>query len=193
RSAPRWAQSSRRSPANSRRKTPAQRCPLKVDPMLYWLADLSSTLSIFNVFRYLTVRTAGSMITALVLVFMFVPWIIDHLRIRQGKGQPIRTDGPKSHLITKTGTPTMVGLMILLGIVVATLLWANPRNPYVWIVLAVTLGFGLVCFYDDYLKVTRQSHSGFAGAFRLAIEGGIALAAAFAMASLGRPAFATSL
>ncbi len=83
--------------------------------------------------------------------------------------------------------------MILLGIVVATLLWANPRNPYVWIVLAVTLGFGLVGFYDDYLKVTRQTHAGFAGALRLAFEGGIALAACIAMASLGRPAFATSL
>jgi len=161
--------------------------------MLYWLADLSSTLSIFNVFRYLTVRTAGAMITALIFVFMLGPWIIDHLRLRQGKGQPIRADGPKSHILTKAGTPTMGGLMILLGIVVATLLWANPRNPYVWIVLAVTLGFGLVGFYDDYLKVTRQTHSGFAGSMRLAIEGGIALAACIAMASLGRPAFATSL
>jgi phospho-N-acetylmuramoyl-pentapeptide-transferase len=87
----------------------------------------------------------------------------------------------------------MGGLMILLGIVVATLLWANPRNPYVWIVLAVTLGFGLVGFYDDYLKVTRQTHSGFAGAFRLAIEAAIALAACIAISSLGRPAFATAL
>jgi phospho-N-acetylmuramoyl-pentapeptide-transferase len=173
--------------------TPAQRRRPKVDSMLYWLADLSSTLSVFNVFRYLTVRTAGSMITALVFVFMFGPWIIDHLRLRQGKGQPIRTDGPKSHILTKTGTPTMGGLMILLGIVVSTLLWANPRNPYVWIVLAVTLGFGLVGFYDDYLKVTRQTHSGFAGTMRLLIEAGIALLACIAMASLGRPAFATSL
>src|SRR3954468_8720678 len=172
---------------------PAKRCPLKVDPMFYWLADLSSTLSIFNVFRYLTVRTAGSMITALVFVFMLGPWIIDHLRLRQGKGQPIRVDGPKSHILTKTGTPTMGGLMILLGIVVSTLLWANLRNPYVWIVLAVTLGFGLVGFYDDYLKVTRQSHSGFAGLARISIEAGIALLACIAMASLGRPAFATSL
>ena len=161
--------------------------------MLYWLADLSSTLSIFNVFRYLTVRTAGSMITALVFVFMLGPWIIDHLRLRQGKGQPIRPDGPKSHILTKAGTPTMGGLMILLGIVVSTLLWANPRNPYVWIVLAVTLGFGLVGFYDDYLKVTRQTHSGFAGWMRLGIEGAIALAACIAITSLGRPAFATSL
>ena len=143
----------------------------KVDPMLYWLADFSSTLSFFNVFRYLTVRTAGSLITALVFVFMFGPWIIDHLRLRQGKGQPIRADGPKSHIIAKAGTPTMGGLMILLGIVVSTVLWANPRNPYVWIVLAVTLGFGLVGFYDDYLKVTRQTHGGFAGKMRLADRG----------------------
>jgi phospho-N-acetylmuramoyl-pentapeptide-transferase len=161
--------------------------------MFYWLADLSSTLSFFNVFRYLTVRTAGSTITALVFVFMFGPWIIDHLRLRQGKGQPIRTDGPKSHILTKAGTPTMGGLMILLGIVVSTLLWANPRNPYVWIVLAVTLGFGLVGFYDDYLKVTRQSHNGFSGKSRLAIETAIALAACVAMVSVGRPGLSTSL
>src|ERR1700760_2790181 len=109
--------------------------------MLYLLADLSSTLSFFNVFRYLTVRTAGSLVTALVFVFLFGPWIIDHLRLRQGKGQPIRADGPQSHF-SKAGTPTMGGLMILLGIVVATLLWANPTNPYVWVVLAVTMGFG---------------------------------------------------
>jgi phospho-N-acetylmuramoyl-pentapeptide-transferase len=161
--------------------------------MFYWLADLSSTLPIFNVFRYLTVRTAGSTITALVFVFMFGPWIIDHLRLRQGKGQPIRADGPKSHILTKAGTPTMGGLMILLGIVVATLLWANPRNPYVWIVLAVTLGFGLVGFYDDYLKVTRQSHDGFSGKSRLAVETVIALAACVAMVSVGRSGLATSL
>ena len=87
--------------------------------MLYWLADFSGTISVFNVFRYLTVRTGGSMATAALFVFLFGPWIIDHLRIRQGKGQPIRPDGPKSHLISKAGTPTMGGLMILLGIVVA--------------------------------------------------------------------------
>jgi phospho-N-acetylmuramoyl-pentapeptide-transferase len=161
--------------------------------MLYWLADLSGTLTVFNVFRYLTVRTGGATITALVFVFLFGPWIIDHLRLRQGKGQPIRTDGPKSHIIAKAGTPTMGGLMILLGIVVATVLWANPRNPYVWIVLAVTLGFGLVGFCDDYLKVTRQSSNGISGAMRLAIEAMIALAACIAIASLGRPNFATSL
>ncbi|MBM3528884.1 MAG: phospho-N-acetylmuramoyl-pentapeptide-transferase [Alphaproteobacteria bacterium] len=161
--------------------------------MLYWLADLSGAVPFFNLFRYLTVRTGGAMITALVFVFLFGPWIIDHLRARQGKGQPIRADGPQSHLVTKAGTPTMGGLMILLGIVVATVLWANPRNPYVWIVLAVTLGFGMVGFYDDYLKVTRQTHAGFSGRTRLLVETLIALAACYAMTSLGRPGFATSL
>src|SRR5438477_2009625 len=161
--------------------------------MLYWLADFSGTISVFNVFRYLTVRTGGAMITALIFVFLFGPWIIDHLRLRQGKGQPIREDEPASHLTSKRGTPTMGGLMILSGVTVATVLWANPTNPYVWIVLGVTLGFGLVGFYDDYLKVTKQSHSGFAGWLRLIIEAAVALGACWALMSLGRPPFATSL
>jgi phospho-N-acetylmuramoyl-pentapeptide-transferase len=161
--------------------------------MLYWLADLSSTISVFNVFRYLTVRTGGAMFTAALFVFLFGPWIIDHLRLRQGKGQPIREDGPQSHLIAKRGTPTMGGLMILFGVTVSTVLWANPSNPYVWIVLGVTLCFGLVGFYDDYLKVTKQSHGGFAGWLRLIIEAAVALYACWALVSLGRPPFATSL
>src|SRR5215475_1812186 len=161
--------------------------------MLYWLIEFSDKINVLNVFRYLTVRTGGAMITALIFVFLFGPWIIDHLRLRQGKGQPIRADGPQSHLATKRGTPTMGGLMILSGLLVATVLWANPANPYVWIVLGVTLGFGLVGFYDDYLKVTRQSHGGFAGQARLVIEFFIALIACYAFASLGRPPFATSL
>jgi phospho-N-acetylmuramoyl-pentapeptide-transferase len=168
--------------------------------MFYWLIDLSNTvpgLGIFrtflNVFRYITFRTGGAMVTGALFVFLFGPWIIDHLRLRQGKGQPIRSDGPQSHLVTKIGTPTMGGLMILSGLVVSTVLWANPLNPYVWIVLAVTLGFGFVGFYDDYLKVTKQTHSGFAGKIRLLIEGVIALAACYALTRLGRQPFSTSL
>ena len=126
-------------------------------------------------------------------MFLFGPAIINLLRIRQGKGQPIREDGPESHLVSKRGTPTMGGLMILTGITVATVLWANPKNPYVWIVLGVTLGFGLVGFCDDYLKVTQQSHAGIPGGLRLLIEGLLAAAACVAIASLGRPPFATSL
>src|SRR6201746_2807392 len=167
--------------------------------MFYWLIDLSNTVpglgvfrTFFNVFRYITFRTGGAMLTGALFVFLFGPWIIDHLRLRQGKGQPIRTDGPQSHL-AKKGTPTMGGLMILSGLLVPPVLWANPLNPYVWIVLAVTLGFGFVGFYDDYLKVTKQTHSGFAGRIRLLIEAVIALAACYALVRLGRDPFSTSL
>jgi phospho-N-acetylmuramoyl-pentapeptide-transferase len=161
--------------------------------MLYWLIDLSDKLTVLNVFRYITFRTGGAVITALLFVFLFGPSIIDRLRALQGKGQPIRIDGPQSHIITKAGTPTMGGLMILSGMLVSTLLWANPANPYVWIVLWVTLGFGLVGFYDDYLKVTKQTHKGFPGAARLAIEAVIAAAACIAFVQLGRVPFSTSL
>ena len=161
--------------------------------MLYWLIDFSDKLSILNVFRYITFRTGGAMITALVLVFLFGPWLIDHLRLKQGKGQPIRSDGPQSHLLTKKGTPTMGGLMILFGIVVSTVLWANPANSYVWIVLGVTLTFGAIGFYDDYLKVTKQTHAGVSGKLRFAIEAVIAAIACYLIMSLGREPFASSL
>src|SRR5260364_45369 len=168
--------------------------------MFYWLIELTNTFpslamfrGLLNVFRYITFRTGGAVVTGALFVFLFGPWIIDHLRLRQGKGQPIRADGPQSHIISKKGTPTMGGLMILSGLVVSTVLWANPLNPYVWIVLAVTLGFGFVGFYDDYLKVTKQSHSGFAGKLRLLIEAVIGLVACYALVRLGRDVSSTSL
>jgi phospho-N-acetylmuramoyl-pentapeptide-transferase len=161
--------------------------------MLYWLVDLSDKLSVLNVFRYITFRTGGALITALFFVFLFGQNIIDRLRLLQGKGQPIRSDGPKSHIVAKAGTPTMGGLMILSGMLVSTLLWANPTNPYVWVVLWVTLGFGLVGFYDDYLKVTKQSHYGFRGRTRLIIEACIAGLACLALVRLGHAPFSTSL
>src|SRR3954471_24249935 len=107
--------------------------------MLYWLSAFSDTIGPLNVLRYITFRTGGAMITALVFVFLFGPGIIGQLRVLQAKGVPTRTDGPKSHLVTKKGTPTMGGLMILFGVTVSTVLWANPANAYVWIVLGVTL------------------------------------------------------
>src|ERR1041385_8985783 len=131
--------------------------------MVYWLSAFSETIGPLNVLRYITFRTGGAMITGLIFFFMLGPWIIDLLRLKQGKGQPIRTDGPQSHLVTKKGTPTMGGLMILSGLLVSTLLWANPKNPYVWVVLGVTLSFGMIGFYDDYLKITKQSHAGLTG------------------------------
>ncbi len=165
--------------------------------MLYWLVGLSDKLSVLNVFRYITFRTGGAIITALLFVFLFGPAIIGRLRVLQGKGQPIRPDGPKSHIVAKAGTPTMGGLMILSGMLVSTLLWANPANPYVWVVLLVMLGFGMVGFYDDYLKVTKQAHGGFAGKARLAIEALIAGVACVTLIKLAQvpavPTFATSL
>ncbi len=159
--------------------------------MLLWLADLSAVFSPLNVFRYITFRAGGATATALLFVFWFGPRIISMMRIKQGRGQPIREDGPQSHLLTKRGTPTMGGLMILAGLTVSTLLWGNLANPYVWIVLLVTLSFGAIGFYDDYLKVTKQSHKGFSGKARLVIEGVVAVIAcaliAYVSASSGTP------
>jgi phospho-N-acetylmuramoyl-pentapeptide-transferase len=157
--------------------------------MFYWLIELSDTVSAFNVFRYITFRTGGAVVTALIFVFLFGPTIIATLRVKQGKGQPIRADGPKSHLVTKVGTPTMGGLMILSGLVVSTLLWANPANPYVWVVL----GFGSIGFYDDYLKVTKQTHAGFSGRTRLLLEFAIAGSACLIISQIGRAPLATSI
>ena len=161
--------------------------------MFYWLSQFSDTISVLRVLRYITFRTGGAMFTAGIFVFLFGPMIISRLRLRQGKGQPIRPDGPQSHLVSKKGTPTMGGLMILSGFIVSTVLWANPGNPYVWVVLGVTLGFGSIGFYDDYLKVTRQTHAGISGRTRLLIEFLIAGAACYAIAILGRAPMATSL
>jgi phospho-N-acetylmuramoyl-pentapeptide-transferase len=161
--------------------------------MLYWLVDLSDKLSVLNVFRYITFRTGGAGITARRFVLMFGPMIIDRLRLLQGKGQPIRSDGPQSHIVAKAGTPTMGGLMILSGMLVSTLLWANPANPYVWVVLGVTLCFGFVGFYDDYLKVKKQRSDGFSARTRLGIEALIAALASIALVHLGQTQIAMTL
>lgn len=161
--------------------------------MLTWLAELSPYFSPLNIFRYITFRTGGATATGILFVFLFGPWTISMLRLKQGKGQPIREDGPASHLLTKRGTPTMGGLMILAGVLVSTLLWANLANHYVWIVVLVTVGFGAIGFYDDYLKVTKQSHKGFSGRSRLALEALIAASACIAISYLGTPGLANKL
>jgi phospho-N-acetylmuramoyl-pentapeptide-transferase len=153
--------------------------------MLTWLAQYSHHFSPLNLFRYITFRTGGATATALFFVFFFGPRTIAALRIKQGKGQPIRSDGPPSHLLTKKGTPTMGGLMILSGLIVSTLLWANLASRYVWIVLLVMVGFGLIGFYDDYLKVTTQSQGGLSGRVRLLLEAIIAVIACYAMTKVG--------
>ncbi len=161
--------------------------------MLVFLEALSGQFQVFNLFGYQTVRTGGAILTAMFFVFFFGPRMIRMLRVRQGKGQPIREDGPQSHLVAKKGTPTMGGIMILLAIVVSVLLWADLSNGFVWVVLFVTVGFGLIGFYDDYLKVTRQSHAGFSGRQRLAIEIVLAIIAVYILTQIGQPETATSL
>jgi phospho-N-acetylmuramoyl-pentapeptide-transferase len=161
--------------------------------MLYLIGEYGEALPLLNVFRYITFRTGGAMMTALVFVFLFGPAIIRSLRVRQGRGQPIRADGPAGHLVSKQGTPTMGGLMILTGFLAAILLWGNLTNPYVWIVLVVTVGFGLIGLYDDYLKVTKTSSKGFGGRERLALEAVIAMLAVYAVSRVGAPPFATTL
>ena len=148
--------------------------------MLYYLlTSLTNDVSAFNVFRYLTTRTGGAILTALFFIFVAGPRIIALLKVKQGRGQPIRSDGPQRHIVEKQGTPTMGGLMILSGVFVATVLWADLNNLYVWAVLFVTLGFGAIGFYDDFLKVTRSTTRGFSGKARLLVEfliAGIAVA-----------------
>ncbi len=160
--------------------------------MLMLLVGLADQFSVFNVFRYITFRSGAALITSALIVFMFGPMIIDSLRVRQGRGQPIRADGPQTHF-KKAGTPTMGGLMMLVGILGSSLLWANLSSTYVWVVLAVTISFGLIGLYDDYLKVTKQSHLGFSGKLRLAIEFLIAGAAAYVIMGAGTAPFSSSL
>lgn len=161
--------------------------------MLYWLAELAPDSSVFNVFRYITFRTGGAVLTALLFVFLFGPRVIRSLRVRQGKGQPIRKEGPERHILQKQGTPTMGGLMILSGVAASVLLWGNLGNPYVWVVLLLTLVYGAVGLFDDFLKVTRQSADGFRGRIKIVVETAAALVATYVIASFGEEPFSTSI
>lgn len=152
--------------------------------MLYELINFSDQIGPLNVFRYITFRTGGAIFTALLFVMLFGPGIIALLRLKQGKGQPIRNDGPQTHL-AKVGTPTMGGLMILASAAIATLLWADLSNPYVWVVLIVILTYGSIGFYDDYLKLKKQTSSGFGGRVRLTLEFVIAAIATFVLMQIG--------
>ncbi len=136
--------------------------------MLYnLLTPLSDQIPIFNLFRYLTFRSGGAVVTALLISFLFGSRVITWLKSKQPQGQPIRNDGPETHLITKQGTPTMGGVLILLAISISTLLWADLTDPYVWIVIGVTLGFGALGFVDDYMKLTRRSSRGISARVKL--------------------------
>ena len=142
--------------------------------MLYWLTQFSDGGDLFNLFRYITFRAGAAFFTALIFGFIFGRPLIDFLRRKQKKGQPIREDGPQTHFV-KAGTPTMGGLLILSALLVSTLLWARLDNPYVWIVLLVTYAFGLIGFADDYAKVTKQTSAGLSSRTRFII--GLVIAA----------------
>jgi phospho-N-acetylmuramoyl-pentapeptide-transferase len=150
-------------------------------PLLFPLADWFQG---FNLFRYITFRSGGACLTALVISFLCGPRIIAWLKARQTNGQPIRVDGPEGHLIRKKGTPTMGGFLILLALTVSTLLWADLSNRFIWIVLSITVGFGLVGFYDDYRKLTRNSHRGVSGRTKLLFEMALGAAASFLIVRL---------
>ena len=137
--------------------------------MLYLLAEYFNFEGLFNLVRYQTARAGATVLTALFIGLLIGPRFIDMLRVRQGKGQPIREDGPQTHL-AKRGTPTMGGLMILVSLFISLMLWMDLSNPFIWACLAVTGGFGLIGFLDDYDKVTKNSHAGVSGKVRLAME-----------------------
>jgi len=143
----------------------------------HFLVPLADRFEIFNVFRYLTFRTGGSIMTAILVSFVLGPAIIRSLKEHQGKGQPIRTDGPARHIVEKQGTPTMGGLLILVSVIISTLLWGDLSNRYVWAVLAVTVAYGVLGFADDYLKVSKRSPAGVRSKVKLLCEFVVAAAA----------------
>src|SRR3989304_39966 len=158
--------------------------------MLYQLLySLHDYYSFFNVFRYITLRTVYAVITALVLCLMIGPYMIELLKKYQ-IGQSVRSDGPSSHF-TKAGTPTMGGVLILTIVVLATIAWADLSNIYVWLVLAVLVGFGLIGFIDDYLKVVRKKSDGLRGKYKFTLQ--IAIATLVAIALYYLPAYSTVL
>ena len=151
------------------------------------LAEHHHYVPVLNLLRYLTFRGGMAVATAQLVVVLMGSRFIRWMQSKQGKGQPIRTDGIERHVVEKAGTPTMGGLMFLAGITVATLLWADLTNVYVWVVLLVTLTFGFLGFLDDYAKVTKQTTAGISGKLRLGVEAAVSMLAVFLMVQFGAP------
>src|SRR5437764_13584151 len=152
--------------------------------MLYLIAQQLGFPGILNLIRYISFRAGAAGATALLIGLLLGPTFISWLRVRQGQGQPIGSDGPQSHL-AKRGTPTMGGLLILTSVAISVLLWMDLRNPYVWACLLVTGGFGLIGWLDDYDKVRKAHHAGLSGKTRLALELLIAGVATWLMVCTG--------
>ncbi len=162
--------------------------------MLYLLlAPFADQFHALNLFRYITFRAGGAFFTSLLISLVFGTSVIAWLRSMQGEGQPIRTDGPQGHLVRKKGTPTMGGFLILLALTISTLLWGDLGNAYVWIVIWMTVSFGLIGFLDDYRKLTRRSHHGVPGRVKLLLEILMAVGACIALAFLMRAPIANTI
>jgi phospho-N-acetylmuramoyl-pentapeptide-transferase len=162
--------------------------------MLYHLLfPLAGVFEPFNLFRYQTFRSMGAVVTALIICFIAGPRVIQWLKSKQAEGQPIRIDGPEGHLLRKKGTPTMGGFLILLAVTISTLLWADLTNAYVWVTLLVTVGFGLVGFFDDYEKLTRRSSHGLASRTKFLAQVVLSAAATTAVVYITRVPLGTSL
>ena len=145
--------------------------------LLYlYYADVAHQYPLLNLIQYQTVRTALALATAAIVAVAMGSRFINWIRAKQGRGQPIRDDGPVSHL-SKVGTPTMGGLMILAGIGVAVFLWGDLTNPYIWIVSFVTAAFGVLGFIDDYAKVTKQTSAGLTSKQKLVAQTAVAVIA----------------
>jgi phospho-N-acetylmuramoyl-pentapeptide-transferase len=149
--------------------------------LYYYLFPLAKEYSFFNLFQYLTFRSGGALVTSMLICFVLGPRFIYWLKEKQGKGQPIREDGPEKHLLTKKGTPTMGGLMMLISLTISTILWTEITNSYVWVVLLITLGYGFLGFLDDYLKVSKRNTKGLQGRFKIVAQFIMAGAAALAI------------
>lgn len=160
--------------------------------MLFLLSLLSPTWSFFNIFRYITFRSGGALMTAFAIMIYFGPRFIQWLKQKQGEGQPIRQDGPETHF-AKKGTPCMGGLLLLIAVLVSTLLWAFLANPYIWVLIFVLVGFGLAGFFDDYKKLTKHSSDGISGRQKILLQAVISLIACLTLICLAEDPMKTTL
>ena len=160
--------------------------------MFYYLSALSGDVSFFNIFRYITFRSGGALITSFLIMLIFGPRFIAWLKKKQGEGQPIREDGPQSHL-SKKGTPCMGGLLLLTATLVSSLLWSQLSNPYVWVLIFVMVGFGLAGMVDDYKKLTQHSSKGISGKQKIFAQFIISLIACLWLICLEEGSMGTTL
>ncbi len=152
-----------------------------------FLVPLADQFGPLNLFRFLTFRSGGAVLTALFVSFLLGPWVIGWLRSKQPAGQPIREDGPATHF-EKAGTPTMGGFLVLLAVTISTILWADLSNGFVWTILLVTIGFGAIGFADDYMKLTHRNTRGISSRLKISLQLGVAvIASVWIMNLTGEP------